>query len=71
VEIDAVSQPDTHRLGIGPRDHGAKVDDLDADLDLLNTPSGVVDLTTGEMTPHDPELMMTKITSGSYRLNTY
>lgn len=48
-----------------------KVDDLDADLDLLNTPSGVVDLTTGEMTPHDPELMMTKITSGSYRLNTY
>ena len=44
-----------------------KVDELDADPDLINTPSGVVDLRTGELLPHDPALLMTKITSGSYR----
>ena len=43
-----------------------KVDELDADPDLLNTPSGVVDLRTGDC-QHDPALLMTKITSGSYR----
>ena len=41
--------------------------DLDQDPDLLNTPSGVVDLRTGDLLPHDPTLLMTKITSGSYR----
>jgi hypothetical protein len=44
-----------------------KVDELDADPDLLNTPAGVVDLRIGELSPHDPALAMTKITSGSYR----
>jgi P4 family phage/plasmid primase-like protien len=44
-----------------------KADDLDHDPDLLNTPSGVVDLRTGDLLPHDPTLLMTKITSGSYR----
>ena len=44
-----------------------KADELDADPDLLNTPAGVVDLRTGELLPHDPTLLMTKITSGSYR----
>jgi P4 family phage/plasmid primase-like protien len=44
-----------------------KADELDADLDLLNTPSGVVDLRTGELLPHDPVLLMTRISSGSYR----
>jgi P4 family phage/plasmid primase-like protien len=44
-----------------------KVDDLDADPDLLNTPSGVVDLRSGEVHPHDPAQLMTRITSGSYR----
>lgn len=33
-----------------------QVTDLDRDLDLLNTPSGVVDLTTGELLPHDRAL---------------
>lgn len=48
---------------------GVKTDaaDLDADPDLLNTPSGVVDLRTGEVCRHDPALLITKITSGSYR----
>jgi hypothetical protein len=44
-----------------------KPDELDADPDLLNTPAGVVDLRTGRLIPHDSGLLMTKITSGSYR----
>ncbi|WP_203959511.1 DNA primase family protein, partial [Sphaerisporangium siamense] len=40
---------------------------LDADPDLLNTPSGVVNLRTGDLLRHDPELLMTKMTRGSYR----
>lgn len=34
---------------------------------LLNTPSGVVNLCTKEIMKHDPDLLMTKITSGRYR----
>jgi putative DNA primase/helicase len=44
-----------------------KIEELDADPDLLNTPSGVVDLRAGELLQHDPGLLITKITSGSYR----
>jgi putative DNA primase/helicase len=44
-----------------------KADEFDADPDLLNTPSGVVDLRTGNVEPHEPELLMTRITRGSYR----
>jgi P4 family phage/plasmid primase-like protien len=44
-----------------------RADELDADPDLLNTPSGVVDLRTGRVLDHDPALMMTKITRGAYR----
>jgi P4 family phage/plasmid primase-like protien len=40
--------------------------DFDAHPDLLNTPGGIVDLHTGEIRPHDPKLMLTKITSGNY-----
>ncbi|MFF3874676.1 phage/plasmid primase, P4 family [Streptomyces sp. NPDC001978] len=45
-----------------------KVDDraLDADRDLLNTPSGVVDLTTGKLSDPDPSLLMTRITGVGY-----
>lgn len=32
---------------------------------LLNTPSGVIDLTTGLCNPHDPELLMTQMTTAS------
>lgn len=39
---------------------------FDAHPDLLNTPSGVVDLRTGELSPHDPDLLMTKITRARY-----
>lgn len=41
--------------------------DFDADPDLLNTPEGVVHLPTGDVIPHDPDLLMTRITKGSYR----
>ena len=42
-------------------------DELDADLDLMNTPEGVVDLRTGALLPHNPDLLMTRLTSGGYR----
>ena len=40
--------------------------DLDADPDLLNTPSGVVHLPTRDLRPHSPEYLMTKITAVPY-----
>lgn len=44
-----------------------RADEFDAHPDLLNTPGGVVDLRTGDVGPHAPELLLTKTTSGSYR----
>jgi P4 family phage/plasmid primase-like protien len=44
-----------------------KAADFDADSDMLNTPSGIVDLTSGQLLPHDPDALITKITKGSYR----
>ncbi|WP_170285440.1 phage/plasmid primase, P4 family [Micromonospora palomenae] len=41
--------------------------EFDSDPDVLNTPTGVVDLRTGEEFPHDPDLMITKITGVGYR----
>lgn len=41
--------------------------DYDAHPDLLNTPSGVVDLRTGELRAHDPKLLLTKVTTARYR----
>lgn len=35
---------------------------LDADIYLLNTPGGIIDLTTGALGPHLPERHMTKMT---------
>ncbi len=42
-------------------------DDLDADPFLLNCPNGVVDLRTGELLPHDPSLLLTKMTAAPFR----
>lgn len=39
---------------------------LDSHHHLLNTPAGVVDLRTGAIGPHDPALLLTKITRGNY-----
>jgi putative DNA primase/helicase len=40
---------------------------FDADPELLNTPGGIVDLRTGDVMPHHPMFLMTKLTKGSYR----
>jgi P4 family phage/plasmid primase-like protien len=39
---------------------------FDAHPDLLNCGNGVVDLRTGELGPHDPEFMLTKVTMVDY-----
>jgi P4 family phage/plasmid primase-like protien len=44
-----------------------RAEEFDADPDLLNTPGGIVHLPTKEILPHDPDLLITKITNGSYR----
>lgn len=46
------------------RHPGLRVDkhDLDPHPHLLNTPAGIVDLRTGEIGPHDPAMMCTRIT---------
>jgi P4 family phage/plasmid primase-like protien len=39
-----------------------KANDLDAYPELLNTPSSIVNLRTGELLPHDPKFKLTRIT---------
>jgi putative DNA primase/helicase len=43
-----------------------KPDDFDADPDMLNCPNGILDLRTGELQPHDPDQLMTKIAGCDY-----
>lgn len=45
----------------------ADADDFDAHADLLNVANGVIDLTTGRMLEHDPDLLMTKLSPTAYR----
>ncbi|MGB4777481.1 DNA primase family protein [Microbacterium sp.] len=40
--------------------------DFDAHPDEINTPSGIVDLRTGELRPCDPDRMHTKVTRGAW-----
>ncbi|MEI5579628.1 hypothetical protein, partial [Streptomyces brasiliscabiei] len=40
--------------------------DFDAHPDEINTPSGIVDLRTGELRPPDPARMHTKVTRGAW-----
>lgn len=42
------------------------VDELDADPYLLNTTSGTLDLRTGQLRPHDPGDLLTKVTGCDY-----
>jgi putative DNA primase/helicase len=53
------------KLARGIVEHRA--DQLDAHPDLVNTPAGVVDLHTLQVIDHAPGLLMTRMTSGSYR----
>ena len=49
------------RLARADRRHAGTADEWDADIWLLNTPGGVVDLRTGRMRPHERSDRMTKI----------
>lgn len=51
------------KLARSDRRHAANVGQWDADPWLLNTPSGIVNLQTRELMPHDPMHHMTKKTS--------
>lgn len=42
---------------------------FDTDPMLLNTQNGIVDLKTGELKPHEPAMMMSKICNASYNPN--
>lgn len=46
-----------------------RADDLDAHPHLLNTPSGILDLHTGTIGPHDPALLLTRATSTTVDLD--
>lgn len=61
VKLDAIVA-----LASGIRGVSTRPEEFDAYLDLINTQSGVVDLTTGELQPHDPDLLLTKITRAKY-----
>ena len=43
-----------------------KSDALDADLWVLNTPSGILNLRTGALEPHDPQKFCTRITRAAF-----
>jgi len=49
------------RLARADRKLAAEPAQFDADPDLLNTPSGIVDTRTGEMLPHRPDAWMTRV----------
>jgi putative DNA primase/helicase len=51
------------RLATADRRLAATTDQWDADPWLLNTPEGVVDVRSGEISPHQPTEYMTKITA--------
>ena len=62
-----LAQRDRHlELRTSGRDrqaHSILAAELDAYPELMNTLSGVVDLRTGEIRPHDPKLLLTRITA--------
>lgn len=53
------------RLARADRRHAAETDKWDRDPWLLNAPRGVVNLRTGNLSPHDRMLAMTKMTTAS------
>ena len=55
------------KLARGPLECAAG--DFDAHPDLLNCPNGIVDLRTGVLTPHDPDMLMTKIAGADFIKN--
>ena len=53
------------KLARADRRHAATAQQWDADGWMLNTPRGIVDLTTGDLRPHDPNQHMTKSAGAS------
>jgi P4 family phage/plasmid primase-like protien len=51
------------------RGHTVAAEQFDSHLWLLNTPTGIVDLKTGQLLPHDPGLYLIQITSVGYDPN--
>lgn len=58
------------RLARMDRQHAATTDEWDANLWLLNTPGGTVDLKTGILSPHRRDDRMLKITAGTLVANS-
>lgn len=56
------------QLSLASTEEGIAVtpDELDADPFLLNCVNGVLDLRTGMLGPHDPKLLLTKMTGTAY-----
>ena len=48
-------------LHLAQSEVAVKLDELDRPPFLLNCQNGIVDLATGDLLPHDPELMLTKL----------
>jgi putative DNA primase/helicase len=51
------------RLARADREHASRTDDWDRDPWLLNTPTGTVDLRTGQARPHERRDFITKMTA--------
>jgi P4 family phage/plasmid primase-like protien len=66
------SQQYVNRTHASAREHLTTIDKMRVQLDrldrlpVLNTPNGILDLTTGTVRPHDPEAYLRWITNGSY-----
>lgn len=60
--LSAINSMATLARGIVLRDAA----DFDQDPDILNTPTGVVDLRTGQVSAHDPARLITKVTAVGY-----
>ena len=55
-------------LALAATEHGVAISParLDSYPHLLNVANGVLDLNTGELLDHDPELLLTKVTTAAY-----
>ncbi len=58
------------RLARADRRHAGTTDEWDANLWLINTPAGTIDLQTGQMRPHRREDYMLKMTAGTLAPNS-
>src|SRR5690606_34188065 len=53
-------------LAVGMPEIRISMDDFDARLDELNLPNGMLHLTSGALSPHDPGHMHTKVAGVAY-----